>query len=124
MRAIEASAPELPQVSTPSAAVKRATMSPRLAVIEAWLRLEDQVIDAAMRLGLTQPTARRHDRGAFHGLKQSGLLKPEHLQLLEELQDLRNLAVHYPEFSPDPSAVVSYIQSAAALGKELDALTP
>jgi hypothetical protein len=122
VRAIEASAPELPRVSTPSAAVERATLSPRLAVLEAWLRLEDQVIDVAMRRGLAQPTAHRYARGAFQGLKQSGLLKPQHLQLLEELEDLRNWAVHYPEFSPDPSAVVSYIQSAAALGKVLEAL--
>lgn len=123
VRAIEASGAELHRISTPSAEVERAIVSPRLAVLEAWLRLEDQVIDVAMRRGLTQPTAHRYARGAIEGLKQSGLLKPEHLQLLEELEDLRNWAVHYPEFSPDPSAVVSYIQSAAALGRELETLT-
>ncbi|MGE6790619.1 hypothetical protein ACQKFS_01120 [Pseudomonas guineae] len=123
VRSIETSAPELPHVATPPLTMERATIHPRLAVLEAWLKLEDQVIDLALSRGLTQLTARRYARGAFQGLKESGLLKPNHLELLDELEELRNWAVHYPDFSPDPSAVVSYIQSAAALGRELELLT-
>lgn len=124
VKAIEASAASLPSAPTPDSAIKDAAFNPRATVLEAWLRLEDEVIDLAMRRQLTNPTAYRYARGAFDAVEKSGLLGPDSLRLLGELRELRNLAVHYPEFSPDPAAVVSYMQSAAALGQELHSLMP
>ena len=122
VKTIEASASSTPATPPPDATIKEAAFNPRAAVLEAWLRLEDQVIDLAMRRGLTNATARRYAHGALVAVKQSGLLSPASLRLLDKLQDLRNWAVHYPDFSPDPEAVITYMQSAAALGQELQAL--
>lgn len=124
VKSMEASAASLPSAPTPDSAIKDAAFNPRAAVLEAWLRLEDDVIDLAIRRGLANPTAHRYARGAFEAVEKSGLLRPDRLRLLDELRDLRNWAVHYPEFSPDSAAVVSYMQSAAALGQELRSLTP
>lgn len=122
VKAIEASASVAPATPPRGAIIKEAAFHPRAAVLEAWLHLEDQVIELAMRRGLANPTARRYAQGALAAVRQSGLLSPASLDLLDKLQELRNWAVHYPEFSPDPEAVVTYMQSAAALGQELQAL--
>lgn len=124
VQAIEAAATDLPSAPMNQSLIRDAAVHPRAAVLEAWLRLEDQVIELAMKRGLAQPTARRYAPASLRGVKQSGLLKESHLQVLEELQDLRNRAAHDPDFSPDPSAVVSYARLAADLGRELEALAP
>lgn len=120
---IEAAAGDLPSAPTPSEAVKEASSNPRAAVLEAWLKLEDQAIDLALKRGLTNATARRYAAGAIQGIKKSGLLKETHLRVFEELQDLRNRAAHDPDFSSTPDAVLSYVRLAADLGQELERLS-
>ena len=122
VQAIEASVSDLPSAPPSQAVIKDAAAHPRAAVLEAWLRLEDQVIDLAMTRGLTNATARRYAPASIRSVKESGLLKNSHLRALDDLQELRNRAAHDPDFAPDPSAVVSYVRLAADLGRELEAL--
>ena len=124
VKAIEATVTDLPSSPTGQSLLRDAAVHPRAAVLEAWLRLEDQAIELAMKRGLTNATARRYAPASIRAISQSGLLKESHLHVLEELQELRNRAAHDPDFSPDPSAVVSYARLAADLGKELEALAP
>lgn len=122
VRAIEVPMSAPPSASSRESAIKEAAFNPRAAVLEAWLKLEDQVIEVAFQRGLVNPSAHRWPQGAMAAVKKSGLLPPVSLNLLDKLRELRNWAVHYSEFSPDPSTVVTYMQAAAVLGKELQTL--
>jgi hypothetical protein len=122
VRAIEASVPDLPSLPPPVSAAKDATANPRGTVLEAWLKLEDKVIDLAMRRGLTNATARRFPSGSLQALRRSGLLPENHLNLLTELHELRNRAAHDPDFSPDPDSVLAYVRISADLQGHLDSI--
>jgi hypothetical protein len=124
VRQIESAAADLPSAPTSSEVAREAASNPRGAVLEAWLKLEDQAIDLALSRGLTNATARRYALGAINGIRKSGLLKDEYLRVLEELQELRNRAAHDPDFTSSPDAVLSYVRLAADLGQELERLTP
>lgn len=119
VQAIEARIPDLPSLPPPASAAKDATANPRGTVLEAWLKVEDRVIDLAMRRGLTNATARRYAPASLRAVRNSGLLPPAHLNLLSELQELRDRAAHDPDFSPDPDAILSYVRLAADLEHQL-----
>ncbi|WP_185266471.1 hypothetical protein [Halopseudomonas xiamenensis] len=123
MQAIEARVPDLPSLPPPASAAKDATANPRGTVLEAWLKLEDKVIDLAMERGLTNATARRYAPASLQAVRKSGLLPEAHLSLLSELQELRNRAAHDPDFSPDPDAVLSYVRLAADLEHQLNQIS-
>ncbi len=121
---VAASVPDLPSSSVSPTAIGHAVVNPRGAILEAWLAVEEQAITLALSRALVQPTARRYPAGAIQGIAKSGLLSPNHVLALSELQQLRNRATHDPDFSPDPDAVVSYVQLANDLTNELRKLTP
>lgn len=121
---VAASLPDLPSTSVPPSTMGLAAANPRGAILEAWLAVEEQVITLALTLGLTNATARRYPLGSIQAIAKSGLLSPNHVLALSELQQLRNRATHDPDFSPDPDAVVSYIQLANDLNNELKRLMP
>ena len=123
MQAIESRVPDLPSLSRPTSVAKEATINPRGTVLEAWLKLEDKVIDLAMERGLTNATARRYAPASLKAVRKSGLLPEAHLDLLSELQELRNRAAHDPDFSPDPDAVLSYVRLAADLEHQLNQIS-
>lgn len=119
-----ASVPDLPSTPVSPTTLERATASPRGAIVEAWLEVEEQAITLALSLGLTNATARRYPEGAIQAVAKSGLLSPNHVVAMSELRQLRNRATHDPDFSPDPSAVLSYVHLAMDLKSELKRLTP
>ncbi|MCI1124295.1 hypothetical protein [Stenotrophomonas maltophilia] len=122
IQALDAAAVEVPAVPIPTSTLKEAALHPRAAVLESWLRLEETTIDVALRKDLIKPTARRHGRGAVESLKRSKLLSDDHVQMLDDLQDLRNQAAHDPDFSPDPATVIAYIRLAEGLRMEIKEL--
>lgn len=121
---VAASLPDLPSTSVSPSTLGLASANPRGAILEAWLAVEDQVITLALTLGLTNATARRYPLGSIQAIAKSGLLSPNHVLALSELQQLRNRATHDPDFSPDTDAVVSYVQLANDLNNELKRLMP
>ncbi|WP_454835311.1 hypothetical protein [Pseudomonas lini] len=122
---IAASVPDLPSTSMlPPSTIEQATANPRGAIVEAWLAVEEQAITLALTLGLTNATARRYPLGSIQAIAQSGLLSANHVLALSELQQLRNRAAHDPDFSSDPSAVLSYVHLANDLTDELKRLMP
>jgi len=124
---LEANAQDLIEASdtdSDDSSVKRlARLHPRAAILEAWMRLEDQIIDAATRMNLANPTAHRYALGALRGLRESQLLPANRLAVLDELQDLRNQAAHDPEFAPTPGSVITYVHVAENLGAEIEELS-
>lgn len=121
---VVASVPDLPATSMPPTTIGQATANPRGAILEAWLAVEEQIITLALTLGLTNAAARRYPLGSIQAIAKSGLLSPNHVLALRELQQLRNRATHDPDFSPDPNAVISYLQLANDLNNELKMLMP
>ncbi|MBK5397472.1 hypothetical protein JFU47_12270 [Pseudomonas sp. TH39(2020)] len=121
---VAASLPDLPSTSVSPSTMGLAAANPRGAILEAWLAVEEQVITLALTRGLTNATARRYPLGSIQAIAKSGLLSPNHVLALSELQQLRNRATHDPDFSPDPFAVVSYVQLANDLKNELKRLMP
>ncbi|WP_223554396.1 hypothetical protein [Pseudomonas sp. BF-R-01] len=121
---VAASLPDLQSTAVSSSTIGQAAANPRGAILEAWLAVEEQVITLALTLGLTNATARRYPLGSIQAIARSGLLSPNHVLALSELQQLRNRATHDPDFSPDPDAVVSYVQLANDLNNELKKLMP
>ena len=103
--------------------IKLVTSNPRAAILEAWLELEEKAIDLALRLDLVRPTARRYPEGALKGIRKAGILSNSNLNVLEELQYLRNQAAHDPDFNPLPDAVFTYTQLARDLGAELEKMS-
>ncbi|MET7143146.1 hypothetical protein M3S04_16045 [Xanthomonas sp. PPL139] len=117
---LESSAQALPSTKSPDNAALIATQNPRGAVLDSWLRLEEQIISLAMRKGLTNATARRYPRGSIDALMKSGLITSSDRSIIDSMRELRNLAAHDPDFSPNPDSVVSYLQFASDLGARLD----
>lgn len=120
LKAIEAVAVQLPSARTPAHAASDATANPRGAVLDAWIGLEDQAIEFALKNEIVRPTARRNPHGAVKGILKSGVLGESSRQVLEELYNLRNLAAHDPDFNPGPDSVLAYVRLAADLGLELE----
>jgi hypothetical protein len=122
VRELESSAQALPSTKSPDNAALIATENPRGAVLGAWLNLEEQIISLAMRKGLTNATARRYPRGSIEALMKSELVTSSDHSIIENMRELRNLAAHDPDFSPNPDSVLSYLQLSSDLGARLEQL--
>jgi hypothetical protein len=91
--------------------------SPRSAVLESWLKLENAA-NAALSRKLVQTSgpsalmARQTIRGLANTLQTNGLLHEGQVALFKELQHLRNEVVHTYEFTPTREAIVRYIDTA------------
>lgn len=124
VKELESTAPDLAwtpaETDRPIEYVRLAATHPRAAILEAWVRLEDRAIEFALSKGLTNPSARRHPQGAFAGIRSSGILSKRHLDVLDELRELRNEAAHDPDFNPPYDAVVTYVYLAENLLREFD----
>lgn len=123
VKAIESVAVQLPSAQTPAHVASDATANPRGTILDAWIRLEDQAIDFALKRDLVRPTARRNPHGAIKGILNSGVLSESSQTVLDELYNLRNLAAHDPDFNPSADSVLAYVRLAADLGLELDRMS-
>jgi hypothetical protein len=117
-----------PVATLPEASPRLATLakiSPRSAVFEAWLDVEESAIGAALRLGLKTDTGRGplHSR-AIGLLDNAGKLEPGVTHALAELRVLRNRAAHVPEFALSEESALEYAASAAAMAEFLRNLGP
>jgi hypothetical protein len=77
-------------------------ISPELAVVEAWLPIERELHALAAKRGYTAGRARSLTY-IMHRLTTDGVIDPATEKLINELRDLRNLAVHR---SPGPALSV------------------
>jgi hypothetical protein len=98
--------------------------SPRSAILEAWLRVEEEAHDAlgrhaTMTGGPGAMTSRPSPRRLAAALRQSGLLNEGQVRLVEELRQLRNEVVHAREFTPTREAIARYLDSAKYLANWL-----
>ena len=115
---------DLPSTPTPAAAVEGAATNPRGAILEAWLKIQEQAFKLATVRNLIAPGRPVAPFKVIQEVANTGLLSPRHAQALKELSQLRNRAAHSIDFSPDPDAVLNYVMLANNLADELKRLTP
>jgi hypothetical protein len=116
---LKQAAGDLPTVHTDAAAI--AAVSPRAAILEAWIDLEQAARAALKRrhAGL-DAAALRQPIALASALAEHGVLKPRRLAVFDELRNLRNAAAHAERFRLEPSAAVGYVGLAKGLASELD----
>jgi hypothetical protein len=98
-----------------------AEKSPRAAIVESWIHLSSAALRALKRKGVAAPTGKHVAPQAIeHAIGEAGLLDEGQLQLLRQLRNMRNAAVHGPEFALEPGAALNYVATANRLARYLD----
>lgn len=80
--------------------MRLAEFSPRAAILEAWIEVESELVKLCHRANIELPPRRNAIRLAEIMVK-ADLLPNEILPLLKNLRNLRNEAVHLPDFVID-----------------------
>lgn len=97
-----------------------AELSPRAAILEAWLRVESAAVAVIRKHGATSLTSTPGPLRLREGLERAEVLTPPQVAAYEGLRRLRNEAVHTPDAEFTSSAVASYIQAALAMAAYLE----
>ncbi|WP_367189906.1 hypothetical protein [Burkholderia sp. Ed8] len=99
-----------------------AEISPRAAILEAWLQVEAAAVRMIRERGLGTVTSSPGPLRLLETLRKAGILNARQLSVFEELRLLRNEAVHGPDTQFTKPAVASYIESAIAMASYLEDL--
>lgn len=97
-----------------------AELSPRAAILEAWLLVEAAAADVIQKQNQISLTANPGPMRIREGLRRAEVLTPPQEAAFEHLRRLRNEAVHAPDAEFTPLAVLSYIESAIAMAGYLE----
>ena len=97
-----------------------AETSPRTAILESWLLVESATSEAALHLGIDMPDSKFRTPYAYlkHLSKRAGF-PSELFSIVNELRQLRNRAVHEPEFELALSETLEFIDLAVRVANEL-----
>ena len=97
-----------------------ARVSPRAAVLESWVDLEDAAIAATKRHGL-ELTSRevRSPKTLGSALEEAGILDDGKMGIYHRLRNLRNAAAHASDFSFDTESAIEYAGLASRLAEFL-----
>lgn len=87
-----------------------AEVSPRAAIMEAWVLVESAAAEAGLVAGSTIP--RTSPRMIMDYLARSGSLPESSLPLVERLRHLRNKAAHLPDFALSQEEAERYLELA------------
>jgi hypothetical protein len=103
---------------TPSRLEQLAEISPRAAIIEAWIQLEHAASGAlSQRLPDVSVTWSSGQIGEL--LAAHGLLDKNKLEVYNSLRKLRNQAAHHEDFTIPPKTALDYVVLAQALATYL-----
>jgi hypothetical protein len=100
---------------------KIAEISPRAAIIEAWLNVEVAAAELIKKNGLL-------DKKYFtpydlrKNLLNKSTLNDDQLKIFQNLRDLRNKAVHIPDFNFKTNEVIEYVNLAMSFSRYLKQL--
>lgn len=95
-----------------------AQLSPRAAILESWLQLEEAALDAARKHGLQLSTQEmRSPLLLGQALEQGGILDEAKQKIFYRLRNLRNAATHAADFAFEPESAVEYADSALRLAE-------
>jgi Domain of unknown function (DUF4145) len=112
----------LPPLSDEAQHLRLADLSPRAAILESWIALEDAAISALKRKGTTL-TDRELQQPLLlvQALGDAGLLNPAQQQVVSELRNLRNAAAHATELRITPQTAREFVTIASAFERLLRA---
>lgn len=97
-----------------------AYISPRAAVLEAWLELEAVAMDASKRHNLSLTSREmRSPLELGQALEKAGIMDGRKLEIYHRLRNLRNAAAHATEFAFDPEVAIEYADLASRLVKHI-----
>lgn len=106
----------LPAANGDDELLELAQYSPRAAILEAWIGLENAAKKAADR------TEVEVDRSLLRSpleltdlLKDEGIIDSRQADLMHDLRNLRNAAAHAANFEPSTDEAVKYVRAAARL---------
>lgn len=97
-----------------------ADLSPRAAVLEAWLRVEAAAVALIRKRGANAVGPTPGPLRLRQALLQTNVLTPSQLGVYQSLHKLRNEAVHVPDAQFTSTAVAKYIQAALAMAAYLE----
>ncbi|EGR1737547.1 hypothetical protein D5Q56_20200 [Vibrio parahaemolyticus] len=87
-------------------------LSPRAAIMEAWLGLESNAIATAQHFGLAPKNKRLTFASTLKALTSGEVLTPEDASNINELRMLRNKAVHDLQFSVSDTEAAKFMEIA------------
>jgi hypothetical protein len=95
-------------------------LSPRAAILEAWIPVEQAALKLAVARGITLTRdARVAARGVAEALARAGAISEEEAMLFNALRRLRNEAAHAVEFTTPRDSVAEYIELSQRLAAAL-----
>ena len=97
-----------------------AEISPRAAILEAWLRIERAAVAVIQKHGHTTLNATPGPLRLREGLENIGILTPPQVSAYDSLRRLRNEAVHTPDAEFTPVAVSNYVHAALSMAAYLE----
>jgi len=105
-----------PEISSKLDSLRRiADVSPRAAIMEAWILVEDSATKSGHIQGAVIP--RVNPRSFVEDLISKGKLPSESGVLLEQMRKLRNQAAHLPDFVVGQDEADRYLQLAARMSE-------
>jgi hypothetical protein len=102
---------------------KLAAVSPRSAVLEAWISVEQSSLDLAHAQGLAAQVRPEPPAQLVASLTDARLLSADESRIMSELRRLRNAASHAATFDLSVAAAEEYVRTAATLAGALHART-
>jgi hypothetical protein len=97
-------------------------VSPRAAILEAWLNVESATRRAVMHRGGSPPPDVSSPVQSIRMLVDNDDISSQDLAIFHELRGLRNQAAHVPGFDPSPRAAMKYVYMASQLRSRLEEL--
>lgn len=109
------------QTETSRKTEKLAELSPRGAILEAWLEVEAALYEMAKRYGVVENEARSLDINMLRiQLSDYNPMGLGAYEMLDKLRHLRNEAVHLQDKDIDPAAAIEYSNLAKRMVSLLD----
>lgn len=98
--------------------VRLAELSPRAAILEGWLLLEEAAAEASRRRELNLSSQElRTPLILGQRLEAAGILDQNKAEIYHRLRNLRNAAAHASEFAATPEAALEYANLAVQLAE-------
>ena len=97
-----------------------ADVSPRAAILEAWMLIESAAMDVGLATGVV--TQRVTPRSIIDVLARSEHIPESNLALISRLRQLRNQAAHLPDFALTGEEAERYLELAVRSAEALRAL--
>ncbi len=92
-----------------------ADVSPRAAIMEAWVLIETSAFSAGFASGTTRPIVNPYS--VVKHLAESGKISEESINLMHKLRKLRNQAAQLPDFALTQEEAERYLELAAKIAE-------